>query len=97
MFCEVDRGTESLKIWDRKTFYYLQLATTGEFQQLFGQARFLVLVAVPSERRLQTIRRTVLKHADKIFRFAILDDIDREGLFAPIWLKPGGGERQSLL
>src|SRR5579884_158424 len=32
LFCEVDRGTESLKVWSRKISLYLQLAANGEFQ-----------------------------------------------------------------
>lgn len=97
MFCEVDRGTESLKVWDKKITYYLQLAVRGEFEQLFKQTRFRVLVAVSSQRRLETIRRTALKHTDKIFWFATLEDINREGLFGSIWLRPKETERQSLL
>jgi hypothetical protein len=97
MFCEVDRGTESLKVWDKKISYYLQLATTREFEQLLQQVRFRVIVALSSERRLTTVRRAVLKQTDKIFRFTTLEDINREGFFAPIWLKPKGEERQSLL
>lgn len=97
LFCEVDRGTETLKTWDKKISLYLQLAVTGEFSLLFKQNRFRVLVAAPSERRLESIRRTVLKHTDKIFWLSTLDDINSRGLFAPIWLRPAGGQRTALL
>jgi len=97
LFCEVDRGTETLKVWDKKISLYLQMAVTGEFQTLFKQSRFRVLVAAHSERRLGTLRKAALKHTEKIFWFATLDDINRHGLFAPVWQRPGGSERVALL
>jgi predicted transcriptional regulator len=97
MFCEVDRGTETLKVWDKKISLYLQLAVTEEFQRLFGQGRFRVLVAASSERRLQNLRRQTLKQTDKIFWFTTLRDINQRGLFANIWLRPDGAERLALL
>lgn len=96
LFCEVDRGTETLKVWDKKISLYLQLAVTGEFSSLFKQSRFRVLIAASSGRRVETLRRTILKHTDKIFYLASLEDINREGLFAPVWLRPGGGEKLAL-
>jgi hypothetical protein len=97
LFCEVDRGTESLKVWSRKASLYLQLAASGEFQVLFKQSRFRVLVAVSSERRLNTIRRTVRLQTEKIFWFATLEDINQKGLFAPIWRRPVGEQKVPLL
>jgi hypothetical protein len=97
LFCEVDRGTESLKVWSRKISLYLQLAATGEFQVLFKQSRFRVLVAVSSERRLNILRRTVALHTDKIFWFATLEEINKRGLFAPIWKRPVGEQKVPLL
>jgi len=97
MFCEVDRGTETLKVWDQKISHYLQLAVGEDFQRLFGHNRFRVLVAASSERRLQNLRRQTLKHTDKIFWFANLSDINQRGLFANIWLRPNGTERLTLL
>lgn len=97
LFCEVDRGTETLKTWDKKISLYLQLAVSGQFSELFKQSRFRVLIAAPSDRRLESIRRTILKHTDKIFWLASLEDINSRGLFAPIWLRPAGGHRGPLL
>jgi len=97
LFCEVDRGTESLKVWSRKASLYLQLAASGEFQVLFKQSRFRVLVAVSSERRLNTIRRAVRLQTEKIFWFATLEDINQKGLFAPIWTRPAGEQKGPLL
>ena len=97
LFCEVDRGTESLKVWSRKISLYLQLAASGEFQVLFKQSRFRVLVAALSERRLNILRRTAALHTEKIFWFATLEEINKKGLFAPIWKRPVGEQKVPLL
>jgi hypothetical protein len=97
LFCEVDRGTESLKVWSRKISLYLQLAASGEFQVLFKQSRFRVLVAVSSERRLNILRRTAALHTEKIFWFATLEEINKKGPFASIWKRPVGEQKVPLL
>jgi len=97
IFLEVDLGTEALSVWQQKTASYLQLAVSGEFSKLFRQPQFRVLVVANSERRLANIRTTVLKSTDKIFWFATFDNIHRDGLWAPVWLRPSGDLRQSLL
>jgi Replication-relaxation len=96
-FLEVDLGTEALKIWQQKTGYYLQLAISGEFTKRFRQQQFRVLVVANSERRLENIRATVAKSTDKIFWLATLDNIHRDGFWSPIWLRPKGDQRHSLL
>ena len=96
-FLEVDLGTEALKIWQQKTAYYLQLAVSGEFTKRFRQQQFRVLVVANSERRLDNIRATVAKSTDKIFWFATLDNIHRDGFWSPIWLRPTGDQRHSLI
>jgi Replication-relaxation len=97
LFCEVDRGTESLKVWSKKVSLYLQLAASGEFQTLFKQSRFRMLVAAPSERRLNTLRKITTLQTEKIFWFSTLTEINQRGLFAPIWKRPVGNEQVSLL
>jgi hypothetical protein len=96
-FIEVDLGTESSKAWEHKTEQYLKLATSGEFTRLFGQPRFRVLVTAPSMRRLQNIRAVVRKQTSKIFFFCDHSIIYRDGLFTPLWLRPQGEERHSLI
>lgn len=96
-FLEVDLGTEGLKAWEQKTREYLKLATSGEFNRLFRQSRFRVLVTAPSERRLNSIRAIVRKHTNKLFFFIDQKTIYRDGLFTPSWLRPEGEERCSLL
>jgi len=97
MFCEVDLGTEPQRTWATKARLYLQLATTGEYEQLFRQSRFRVLVIADSERRLLHIRRTVATQTSKIFFFSTLTTIRRAGLLASHWLRPEGEGRQALL
>lgn len=97
MFLEVDLGTEALKIWQQKAAYYLQLAVSGEFQKRFRRPQFRVLVVANSERRLANIRATVVKATDKIFWLTTLESINRDGFWSPIWLRPSGDQRQSLL
>jgi hypothetical protein len=96
-FVEVDLGTEALKVWQQKTAHYLQLAVSGEFATKFRQQQFRVLVVANSDRRLTNIRATVAKSTDKVFWFASLDNIHRDGFWSPIWLRPKGDQRHSLL
>jgi hypothetical protein len=91
-FVEVDLGHESLAIWRQKTRNYLQLALGGDFTKHFGQARFRVLVLANSERRLQSIRKTVAAVTEKLFWFATLDS--ESSFFAPVWLRPVGDNRK---
>jgi protein involved in plasmid replication-relaxation len=97
MFLEVDLGTEALKVWQQKTAYYLQLAVSGEFTKRFRQPQFRVLVVAHSEKRLSNIRSTIAKSTDKIFWFTTLDIINRDGFWSPIWLRPTGDQRHSLI
>jgi Replication-relaxation len=96
-FLEVDLGTESLTVWQQKTAIYLQLAVSGEFVRKFRQQQFRVLVIANSERRLANIRATVAKSTDKIFWFATLENVHRDGFWSPIWLRPKGDQRHTLL
>ncbi len=96
VFLEVDLGTETSRVWDRKVELYLRLATSGEFQQVFSQQRFKVAVVCTSQRRLEILRRVIHKHTPKLFYFSLLATIKRDGLLAPHWLRPEGNARQSL-
>jgi hypothetical protein len=97
MFLEVDLGTEALSVWQQKSACYLQLAVSGEFLKKFRQQQFRVLVVASSERRLANIRATVAKSTDKIFWFTTFDIIHRDGFWSPVWLRPSGDQRHSLL
>lgn len=97
MFLENDLGTEALRIWKTKVEGYLSLATSGEFARLFGGNQFRVLVLCPSEGRLASIRSAIAQYTDKIFWFATLDDIKQGGFWTPVWLRPAGTLRLSIL
>jgi hypothetical protein len=96
-FLEVDLGSEALRIWQKKIEGYLRLAVSGEFQRLFGQARFKVAVIADSERRSESIRKLSAKFTDKIFRFASFEIINREGFWSAVWQRPVGDQREALL
>ncbi len=97
MFLEVDLGTESSRVWKRKVELYLKFALGGEFERLFHQKRFRVLVVLHSERRMEALRQTVAKRTEKLFWLSTQDDVSREGLCSSIWLRPIGTERIPLL
>jgi hypothetical protein len=96
MFLEVDLGTESSRVWKRKVELYLKFALGGEFDSTFHQKRFRVLVVLHSERRMESIRKTVAKRTEKLFWFSTQDDVSRHGLCSSIWLRPTGAERIPL-
>ena len=96
-FVEADLGTETHKAWERKIQLYVKLATSGEFTRLFHRHRFRVLVTAPTERRLGNIRQTALKQTPKLFFFLDSTTINRDGLYVPLWLRPDGTAKQSLL
>lgn len=97
MFVEVDLGTEALSVWQQKAALYVQLAVTGEFRKRFGLPQFRVLIVANSERRLQNIRAVAAKATDRIFWFATLESIHRDGFWSPVWLRPVGDQRLPLL
>lgn len=91
-FLEIDRGSESRKVWKAKVRHYLTYAASGAFAKEFGHDRFRVLVITHSERRMRSIRQTVAETTDKIFWFGNQESIERHGLFALLWLRPRGDE-----
>ncbi len=95
-FVEADLGTESQRVWERKVQLYVKLATSGEFSRIFKRGRFRVLISAPSDRRLTNICATVRKHTNKIFFLLDQKTIHRDGIYAPLWLRPEGDVRQSL-
>jgi hypothetical protein len=97
MFLEVDRGTETLGIWQKKIRQYLQLAVSGEFPQKFQQQQFRVLVLTNSERRLRNIRALIAKATDKVFWLSTFELLHREGFWSPVWFRPAGDQCRSLL
>lgn len=96
MFIEVDRGTESSVIWNRKIDGYLKFAVSGEFLAKFHQSQFRVLVVCMTQRRLESLIKTVQKRTDKIFWFTTLRAIHNDGLWNAIWIRPNDAQRRRL-
>jgi hypothetical protein len=97
VFLEVDLTTETSRVWNRKVQLYLKLAYTGDFRRLFQQPRFKVAVVCTSKRRLDNLRRVVLKHTPKLFYFTLLETIKRDGFGGAHWLRPEGDATQPIV
>ncbi len=97
MFLEVDLGTETSKVWRRKVEFYLKLALSGEFERMFHEMRFQVVVVLPSIRRLDAIRAVIAKRTEKLFWLSSQDQVRSAGITAPIWLRPVGPTKVALV
>ncbi len=86
MFLEADLGTETSAVWLRKAEHYLRLAISGEFERLFHQKSFRVLVVFPSEKRLVAVRRAIARRTTKLFWFKT----QAESLWSNSWQRPTG-------
>ncbi len=95
-FIEVDLGTESMPVWQRKVEGYLRLARSGFVQEHYGFPSFRVLVAAKTEDRIWAIRALIARSTDKVFWLADIKSIQRDGFWSPIWLRPTGGQKQPL-
>ena len=96
-FLEVDLGNERGPEWGKKAKEYLQFALSGEFERQFGVNRFRVLVLANSERRVQSLRKTIAAVTPKLFWFAPLGAATSQGLFAPVWYRPTGETATPLI
>jgi hypothetical protein len=96
-FVEIDLGTEAIPILTKKARLYIQLATSGEFTSLFGREQFRVLLITTSDRRLAHIREAIAKVTDKIFWLATFEVLCPDKFWAASWLRPTGGQLQSIL
>ncbi len=97
MFLEADLGTESSAVWRKKVELYLKLAVSGEFERLFGEKKFRTLVLLPSNRRLESVRNTIAKRTEKLFWLSTQGEVESQGLWSNIWLRPTGAERLRLV
>jgi hypothetical protein len=95
-FIEVDLGHEGLSVWGEKARQYKELGDSEEFKRRFEDGPFRVLVLVNSDRRLQTIRKTISAITERIFWFATLEST-RRNFFAPVWLRPVGDHPKPFL
>jgi hypothetical protein len=96
-FLEIDLGHEHGSVWEKKAARYLDLKDTDAPEARCFQRPFRVLVILPTERRLRSIRKVVAQTTLKIFWFASLETIRDAGLFAPVWFRPTGEDRLPLI
>jgi hypothetical protein len=97
MFIEVDLGTESLAVWEKKLKGYLRLARSGVVEQRYNLPSFRVLVIARTEDRIQAIRKVIARSTDKVFWLASIETIKRDGFWSAVWLRPTGDHRHSLI
>lgn len=74
-FLEVDLGHEHRAVWEQKAERYLDLKDADAPKVERFQRPFRLLVILPSERRLRSIRNAVAQVTKKIFWFASLESI----------------------
>lgn len=97
LFIEIDRGTESGRIWRGKAEAYQRLAFSGEFEHIFARSHFRVAVLTTSPRRVENIRRAVATVTEKFFWFSTIEIFNRGSFFDPVWLRPTGSAKVPLL
>jgi len=97
MFIEMDMGTETAKIWKKKVSEYVTFAVSGEFQNVFALPQFRVLVVTSSAKRLENLSKVISRMTPKIFWLATLEDLKASGPWSPIWFRPAGDQKHSIL
>lgn len=97
MFLEIDQGTESLRVWRRKTDEYLKFALSGSFPTLFRQAQFRVLVIAPTVRRIAALRRCIAPKTTKIFWLTTSQAVETPDFWGPVWYRPLDDQPRPLI
>jgi len=93
VFLEVDKSTESKKIWKKKAASYLSFALSGAFEKQFHHSQFRVLVITTSDLQLKRIQSAISEKTSKVFWLTTFSDIKALGFFSAIWLRPEGIEK----
>ncbi len=96
-FLEIDLGHERRAVWREKVQKYVQFASSGDYERVFREKRFRVLVLTTTERRLESLRSTIASITDKIFWLTTTEAFHKERFSCPIWLRPKGRDRQALV
>ena len=95
VFFEIDRATETLRVWRKKIAAYLAFAASGAFADQFHHATFRVAVTTPSARRLESLRTCIASTTDKLFW--LTSSRPDEAFTQPLWLRPRGDDFTFLL
>lgn len=97
-FVEVDRGTETRRVWERKVSLYLDLAASGAYRNHLEAEHFRVLVVADSIRRRNELAAECARQTTKLFWLAAADEVDERGSpWGPVWIRPGGGDPHQLI
>jgi hypothetical protein len=96
VFLEVDKSTESKKVWKKKAASYLSFALSGSFEKVFGHNQFRVAVVTTGGVQLKRIWAAVSEQTSKVFWLATFDDIKSLGFLSAIWLRPKTEQRVSF-
>ena len=68
---------------------YLAYAKSGRSEQDFGFRYFRVLIITKTEARLLNLKSTIEELSDRIFYFAVRDDVCRGHVLGRIWQHAG--------
>jgi hypothetical protein len=97
VFLEVDRSTESKKIWKKKIASYLSFALSEAFPKHFGQTQFRVAVIATTEAQLRRIQSVIAGQTSKVFWLTTFSDIKTWGFLSAIWHRPSGDDKHPFL
>jgi hypothetical protein len=88
-FVEVDRGTETPRVFQTKVRKYLAYFLEGGQERDFGFKSFRVLTVVPDKRRLERLLYISAEAgANNIFLFTMKGEIAAQGILGRIWITP---------
>ncbi|MFA5942307.1 MAG: replication-relaxation family protein [Candidatus Paceibacterota bacterium] len=96
-FIEVDCSTMTNSRLKAKAQAYLDYARADRSGQDFGFNYFRVLIITRTEARLANLKATIEELSDRIFYFAVRDDVCQEYVLDRIWQRAGRQGLFSLL
>jgi hypothetical protein len=96
-FVEIDRGTESQRVWKRKVERYVQFAMSEAFATFSSAGQFGVLVIAPSDRRVKSLRHSIARTTTKLFWLAAYHTLTPEGFWSASWWRPTGDSLHTLI
>jgi len=96
-FVEIDCSTMTNGRLKAKAKAYLDYGKSGRSRQDFGFQYFRVLIITKTEERLFNLKSTIEELSDRIFYFAMRDDVCQGTILGRIWLHAGRQGLFSLL
>ena len=96
-FLEIDRGHTSSGKFADKLDAYARYLESGLFREVFGETSFRTLVITTGPLRLKNLRAIIEGKASSLFCFATFDQLESQGVLAPIWRFPLEDAPRSLI